>query len=504
MALGAAAVIIAGSGMSLLFAADVPKNLAPTARASAFEVQSGLPAELANDGKMETRWSGIPGHNTGGWYELNWDRPVRVGQIVVHQYDRFVIELDVQVWDADAGAWVTLQHFGQPEGRLPKVIVCRFKSRPTTRLRLANITNGPSFNEVQVFEESFAIAPEISLASDAKGNFIGMISDAWGNEPVPGAQVKLSGLANSGAWQASTQSDEHGLFFVPMPLGTTGQVTVLAQVSQSGATAEHTQRFDAAGFQYGLTPLPLQSQKTGLAGRWRFATDPPASFWEPGFDDSRWAEIKVPAHFEMEGFRSVDGIGGYRRHFTAPRGDGRLKLRFDGVYSGAEVWVNGHRLAYHEGGALPFEVDVTAAVYEGDNLLAVRVTEHTPVSDLLDKMSEYADFGLGGIFRDVYLFRVPLAHVGALQYATHFDPAFRDATVKGRAAIVNESSQPLASGSLTLRLNGPDGKRILTDLKPLPIQAEPWKRTEVDFSLPVSAPQKWDAEHPNLYTLTVE
>ena len=51
--------------------------------------------------------------------------------------------------------------------------------------------------------------------------------------------------------------------------------------------------------------------------------------------------IQVPGHFEMQGFRSLEGVGGYRKTFRAPAGSGRLKLRFEGVYSGAEVWVNG-------------------------------------------------------------------------------------------------------------------------------------------------------------------
>lgn len=497
-------LIFVWGGTASSFAADATTNLALSARASAFEFQPGLPADLANDGKMETRWSGIPGHNTGGWYELNWDRPVRVGQIVVHQYDRYVREMDVQVWDDDAKAWVTLQHFGQPDRRLPKVAVCRTKPRAITRLRLANITNGPSFNEVQVFEEPFAIAPAINLASDANGNFIGMISDAWGSDPVKDTQVMLSGQAKRGPWEVSARSDEHGLFFAPMAIGTTGQVIVAAQMTGAGALAEHVERFDAAGFQYSLTPSSSKSQRTSLSGRWHFATDPPANFWESTFDDSRWAEIKVPAHFEMEGFRSLTGVGGYRKHFQAPRGSGRLKLRFDGVYSGAEVWVNGQRLAYHEGGALPFEVDITEAVRRGENLLAVRVTEHTPVSDHLDKMSEYADFPLAGIFRNVYLFHVPPTHVGALHYATVFDSAFRDATIKGRAAIVNESSRPLADGSLTLRLSASDGTKTRMDFRPLAVRVGPWERAEVEFSLPVNAPRKWDAEHPNLYALTVE
>ena len=214
-----------------------------------------------------------------------------------------------------------------------------------------------------------------------------------------------------------------------------------------------TQRFDAAGFQYGLTPLHLKSRKTSLAGRWRFATDPPAHFWEPGFDDSRWAEIKVPPISRWKGFARWTAIGGYRTRFKAPRGSGRLKLRFDGVYSGAEVWVNGQRLAYHEGGALPFEVDITDAVHGGENLLAVRVTEHTPVSDLLDKMSEYADFPLAGIFRNVYLFRVPPAHVGRVAVAPPCSMP-RSATRSSRAARPSSTSRPqaLPDGSLTLRL----------------------------------------------------
>src|SRR5208337_4726462 len=116
-------------------------------------------------------------------------------------------------------------------------------------------------------------------------------------------------------------------------------------------------------------PPDPHRQEVSLDGQWRFAPDPPPDFWQTGFDDARWAEIRVPAHFEMEGFHSADGVGGYRKRFRVPGGEGRAKLRFEGVYSGAEVWVNGRRVAYHEGGALSFEADVTEAVHSGENLL---------------------------------------------------------------------------------------------------------------------------------------
>ena len=77
--------------------------------------------------------------------------------------------------------------------------------------------------------------------------------------------------------------------------------------------------------------------------------------------------------------------------------------------------------------------------------LAVRVTQHTVVSDQLDKMSEYADFPLAGIMRPVYLFRVPPIHIGGLALSTAFDAAYADARLSAHVAVLNESPRPLAA-----------------------------------------------------------
>ncbi len=478
------------------------ENLALTAQASAFEAYEGLAASLANDGRIETRWSGIPGHNTGGWYELDWSHPVRIGEVVIFQYDRYVKEMDVQVWDEGGRTWSTLKHLGRPDSRLPRVVDCRFQPKSTTRLRLAHITNGPSFAEVQVFASAMAHPPVVSLASDDDGHFIGIVSDEWGSAQVSGADVTLSGEAKSGVWQASARSDEHGLFFVPMPIGLAGQVTASTRLVQAGTNTPETQlRFEAAGFQYGLTPENLDSHKIDLDGQWRFAPDPPTNFWETSISDAKWPDIQVPGHFVMEGFQSIDGVGGYRRHFRTPPGKGRWKLRFEGVYSGAEVWVNGHRLAYHEGGALPFELDITDALTQGDNVLAVRVTQHTVVSDHLDKMSEYADFPLAGIMRPVWLFRVPAVHIGALAVTPVFDTHYRDGRVNAHIAVLNESPEPLSAATLELRLTDTEGRPVPSQADPVTIRAGAWQRAEAQISLFVPAPRHWEAEHPNLYVL---
>jgi hypothetical protein len=72
-------------------------NLAREAQASASESCQVLTPEKANDGSAATRSSGIPGHNSGVWFELDWKEPERIAQAIIHQADAYVMELDVQM-----------------------------------------------------------------------------------------------------------------------------------------------------------------------------------------------------------------------------------------------------------------------------------------------------------------------------------------------------------------------------------------------------------------------
>jgi len=143
--------------VSLLVALSAPvsasgANLALAARATASEdFGPELVAGFANDGTTATRWSGISGHNSGVWFELDWPAPVTMRQVVIEQYDTYVKELDVQVWDGARNDWRTLQHFGTSDAKLPLVVVATFAPVTTAKLRIGNITNGPSFTEVEVY-----------------------------------------------------------------------------------------------------------------------------------------------------------------------------------------------------------------------------------------------------------------------------------------------------------------------------------------------------------------
>jgi beta-galactosidase len=487
-------------------------NLARSAKASAFESYQGMTPDLAVDGVEETRWSGVPGHNEGGWFELAWDRPVRIAEVVVVQHGRYVNEMDLRIWDEGGRDWTTLRHFGKPETKLPRIVTCDFEPRTIRKLRFAAITGGPSFLEVKVYERPATALrkPVVALASDADGGFIGMVCDERGDVPFEGAAVILTGRARRGEWRETAKSGSNGVFYAPMPAGLSGTVAVSARVPSAAGPVSVSASFEAEGFQYGLIPENLLRPAPKLDGRWRFAPDPPADFWKADFDDRGWGEIAIPAHFEMEGFHPANGVGGYRLRFNPPQGAGRLKLRFEGVYSGAEAWLNGRRLAAHEGGALPFEMDLTDAARSGENVLAVRAVQTTPVSVHLDKMSEYADFPLAGIMRSVRIYRVPEIHVGAAKVWTEFDASFRDAVVKGRLSILNESNRPASDVRIGITLVGRDGRTVAAGVAHVSAPnaktaaVGPWSRAEFEFSVPVSNPEKWDAEHPRLYTLAFD
>ena len=475
------------------------QNLALQAKATASEFIGGMEPEKANDGDPGTRWSAKVAHFEGIWFQLEWEKPVLVGQVAIVQYDKFTTAMDLQTWDDASVSWKTIQHFGGASEKLPRVLFATFEPRLVGKLRITNFAGGPSFAEVEVYEKPQP--PVVALAADAKGGIIGMATDRFGSAPIHGAKIAITGQGKAGPWQAAAESNDKGLFFVPMPLGLSGPVKATA--TYQGSSSETA--VDAGNLQYGLAPFDAGSWNVLLDGsQWKFKLDPPDGFWKPGFDAGSWPAIKVPAHWEMEGFHSIDNVGGYLRKFDAPAGEGRLKLRFDGVYSGAEVWVNGQRLAYHEGGFTPFEIDVTDAVKPGENLLALRVTQRTVTSDQLDKMSEYTDFDLAGIIRSVYLFRVPEKHIAAAEIATIFDEKYQDAVISGKIAVVNESAAPLDDAALSFTLVDSDGKTVANGTKSLPGKLAPWSRSEVDVNLPVKSPKKWDAEHPNLYALRTE
>src|SRR5262245_59605638 len=211
----------------------------------------------------------------------------------------------------------------------------------------------------------------------------------------------------------------------------------------------------------GAVPIPIEKEYAiSLNGVWRFkleqAPEPtrflgvsgrpiPMSYpgqFEPFYktdyrEDANWHNLSVPGNWEMAGFSPAtynqpdNASGLYRLKFDVPRRwKGRVvKINFDGVQNGCEIWCNGQlvpveepswrRTNYHEGGWTAWQADLTPAVKFGEaNLLALRVTKNTKSIDC-----DTRDFFLlGGVHRPVTLFSVPATHLRDLAVRTKLLP----------------------------------------------------------------------------------
>src|SRR4051794_23842564 len=175
--------------------------------------------------------------------------------------------------------------------------------------------------------------------------------------------------------------------------------------------------------------LRSDAPRIPLSGDWAFRlserADAPADFAAPEFDDSGWATLPVPSHWQLHGYGApaytnvlypfpVDPpyvpdenpTGDYRRRFEVPADwEGRdAVLRFEGVDSCLCAWLNGELLGTAKGSRLPVEFDVGRLLRPGrENVLAVRVHQWSSGSYLEDQDMWW----LSGIFREVNLVQRP-------------------------------------------------------------------------------------------------
>ena len=113
----------------------------------------------------------------------------------------------------------------------------------------------------------------------------------------------------------------------------------------------------------------------------------------------------------------------YTKSFTLPENfappRARVLLHFGAVDQIAEVSLNGRLLARHEGGYLPFTVEVTAALAEGENKLAVAVTDTLshkyPYGKQRKRRGGMWYTPVSGIWQTVWMEAVPEIAVEALK-----------------------------------------------------------------------------------------
>lgn len=231
-----------------------------------------------------------------------------------------------------------------------------------------------------------------------------------------------------------------------------------------------------------------------LDGSWRFAWSPVvAALPDPRDDGSGWGTIDVPGHWQLNGCGSPaytnvqypfpidpprvpeqNPTGDYRTTFEVPPAwaGGRTLLRFDGVDSWFELWLNGELVGNSSGSRLTVEFDVTALLRTGENLLAMRVHQWSFGSYIEDQ----DQWWLSGIFRSVALLHRPDGAVDDVFAHADFDHS---------------------RGVGILRIDAESSLPIDVSVPELGISASSSETVEI------SAVEPWSAESPRLYEVIV-
>lgn len=276
------------------------------------------------------------------------------------------------------------------------------------------------------------------------------------------------------------------------------------------------------------------SFRFSLNGLWKFAYAPNyeaafRGFEAVDYDCKSWADIRVPAHIQLEGYDAPqyanvqypwDGrdevvpgqipehfnpVASYVKHFEVPEEwkGSPVYISFQGVESALALWCNGSYVGYSEDTFTPSEFDLTPFLKDGENKLAAYVFKWSSSSWCEDQDF----FRFSGIFRDVYLYTVPKVHIGDLRVQTLLNDSFdraelvldMKATAEGRVSVTLVKEERVFRFDKAFRKNPGlvAGSRTIADMSAA-------LREENHFVIPVEKPLLWSAEEPNLYKLMIE
>ena len=248
-------------------------------------------------------------------------------------------------------------------------------------------------------------------------------------------------------------------------------------------------------------------------GGWRFIRIDDRTVPAAPPADARWDMVTLPHTTRIES-RVVDnqwqGIAFYEKRFNAP-GAWRAKtvlLRFEAAMNVAEVSLNGRLIARHQGGYLPFTVDLSPHLAHGrTNRLLVRLDNRDNVVTGPRPLRELDFNSYGGLYRGVRLMVKPAVHLtdemlagriaGGGLFVT-YPEATRERVVVSIAADIGNAGRGTARAQVMHELYL--GERKVGEAHgALTPAGSVTERSQLRIVL--DNPALWSPRHPNLYRL---
>lgn len=270
---------------------------------------------------------------------------------------------------------------------------------------------------------------------------------------------------------------------------------------------------------------PKSSLYQSLDGEWQFrftanpnidkvaeteVMDAPSMQQALNGQTEQWDKIPVPSCWEMQGYDkpiycnvayphsntppfikalagyndggrnyAINPVGTYQRTFQIPESwqGQRITLHFNGIYSAAQVWVNGQFVGYTQGANNVSEFDLTSVAKSGENTIVVQVHRWSDGSYL-----ECQDmFRMSGIHRSIYVYAQPQQAIRNHRIKTTLEGG------KGKIQLSTDQDNAL------VKLYNPRGQLLST---------KQLQNGKAEFIVPADR-NLWSAEVPNLYTLDV-
>lgn len=249
-------------------------------------------------------------------------------------------------------------------------------------------------------------------------------------------------------------------------------------------------------------------------------------FRYPGYELTGWDTIPVPSNWEMLGYDkpiycnveyphankppyiqrregyegyAVNPVGSYVRFFDVPYDwlHRRTILRFNGIYSAAFVWLNGHYVGYTQGANNMHEFDITRYLKGDNNRLCVQVFRWSDGSYL-----ECQDmFRMSGIYRDVTIYNVPKTSVRDHKLSAKIYDGYKDATLYVGLRMENKGKSA-CDKKVTVKVWDEKGWLIAVKEREFRFRKG---ESEIEEEIPIqmAGVSLWSPEKPTLYDICV-
>jgi beta-glucuronidase len=246
--------------------------------------------------------------------------------------------------------------------------------------------------------------------------------------------------------------------------------------------------------------LHSDSSKISLNGNWEFCLDPSDDGYKKQYyvdfpDKNRTESVEVPSTYNLGNNRNYQGKAWYRK--TVSFSNHQLKnkqavIRFLGVALRCDLWVNGLKAGSNHYGWIPFELDITNFLVNGENSITVMVdNEILPKGIPDDNWDGWWNYG--GIFRDVYVDIRPQCNVRNL----YIDTVQKDRNwYFSSTAEAFNAKKDSERCTFSMKIVDDNNRVLWREKKPIVLEAGDNK---VEFEGHLNEVELWTPETPQLY-----